>query len=124
MTDAQPNSPIRRSVLRSFAGHLDADPDAAFARLAAELAAGDEAAGHVQADPARRLVVVEGDWWYRGEYRVLPEDSGALVQYEIINVAQVARWAARWTARPVLSAAPGAFGRLLTTIQAAVDDEA
>lgn len=121
MTDAPLDVPARHTVLRSFAGHLEADPDAAFAQLVAKLAGGDEAAGHVRADPAQRLVVVEGDWWYRGEYRVLPEESGALVQYEIINVAQVARWAARWTARSVLEAAPAAFGRLLTAIQAEVD---
>ncbi|TFB48743.1 hypothetical protein [Cryobacterium tagatosivorans] len=124
MTDVPLDAPARHTVLRSFAGHLEADPDAAFARLAGSLAAGDEAAGHVRADPERRLVVVEGDWWYRGEYRVLPEESGALVQYEVINSARFARWAARWAARPVLEAAPAAFGRLLTAIQAEVDDEA
>lgn len=124
MTDAPLQPPGRHTVLRSFAGHLDADPDAVYARLETALAAGDEAASHVAIDPARRLIVVEGDWWYRGEYRVLPEDSGALVQYEIINAAQVAHSVAGWAARSVLAAAPAAFGRLLTGIQTAVDDEA
>ena len=124
MTDAQLHPPGRHTVLRSFAGHLDAEPDAVYARLEAALAAGDEAASHVAIDPARRLIVVEGDWWYRGEYRVLPEDSGALVQYEIINAAQFAHPVAGWAARSVLAGAPAAFGRLLTAVQAAVDDEA
>lgn len=124
MTDVPLDAPARHTVLRSFAGHLDAAPDAAFGRLANALAAGDEVAGHVRADAGRRLVVVEGDWWYRGEYRVLPEESGALVTYEILSRAGFARWAARWAARPVLEAAPAAFGRLLTAIQAEIDDEA
>lgn len=124
MTDAQPRPPGRHTVLRSFAGHLDAEPDAVYARLESALAAGDEVASHVATDPALRLVVVEGDWWYRGEYRVLPEESGALVQYEIINAARFAHPVAGWAARSVLAAAPVAFGRLLTAIQTAVDDEA
>lgn len=124
MTDAQLHAPGRRTVLRSFAGHLDADPDAVFARLESALAAGDEAASHVTIDRPGRLIVVEGDWWYRGEYLVLPEDSGALVQYEIINAAQVAHRVAGWAAGSVLAAAPAAFGRLLTGIQEAVDGEA
>jgi len=108
-------------VLRSFAGHLDADPATVFARLETALAAGDEVAGHVAIDRARSVVVVEGDWWYRGEYRVLPEETGALVQFEIFNAARVAHRVAGWAARSVLAAAPAAFGRLLTVVQSAID---
>lgn len=123
MTDAPLYPPGPRDALRSFAGHLEADPATVFARLETALATGDEVAGHVTIDRARSVVVVEGDWWYRGEYRVLPEETGALVQFEIINAASVAHRVAGWAARSVLAAAPAAFGRLLTGVQAAIDDD-
>jgi hypothetical protein len=118
MTDAPLGLPTTHTVLRSFAGHLEAGPDAAYARLADWLAPGDETGDHFLADRARRLVVVQGNWWYRGEYRVLPEGTGSRVAYEIINVAQFAHWAGAWTARSAIRAAPAAFQRLLTELEA------
>jgi hypothetical protein len=122
MTDAPLDLPAKHTVLRSFAGHLDADPDAVFAVLARLLVPGDEAGGHFLADPGWRLVVVQGDWWYRGEYRVLPEDGGgSRIEYEIINVAQKAHWAGALTGRGVMNAAPAAFRRLLDDVADAID---
>ena len=113
--------PPRHTVLRSFAGHLEAPPETVFVRLlAALMPAPTEGAAainrHFRADPAERLIVVQGDWWYRGEYRVLAEDQGSLVQYEIINVAQVLHAAGALTARSELRGAPRAFQALLTTV--------
>jgi hypothetical protein len=121
MTDAPLDLPAKHTVLRSFAGHLDADPDGVFEVLARLLMPGDEAGGHFLADPGRRLVVVQGDWWYRGEYRVLSGDdsagdgnnAGSRIEYEIINVAQKAHWAGTLTGRGVVRGAPAAFQRLL-----------
>lgn len=118
MTDAGLDLPPRHTVLRSFAGHLEAAPDAVYTLLAEQLAPGDETGGHFLADPVRRLVVVQGDWWYRGEYRVLPEDGGSRIEHEIINVAQVAHWAGALTGRFVVDAAPAAFRRLLDDLDA------
>ncbi|MEC5150806.1 hypothetical protein [Cryobacterium sp. GrIS_2_6] len=113
--------PPRHTVLRSFAGHLEAPPETVFVRLLAALmpapSEGTAAINrHFRADPAERLIVVQGDWWYRGEYRVLAEDQGSLVQYEIINVAQVLHAAGALTARSELRGAPRAFQALLTTV--------
>ena len=113
--------PKRHTVLRSFAGHLEAPPETVFVRLLAALmpapSEGAAAIGrHFRADPAERLIVVQGDWWYRGEYRVLAEDEGSLVQYEIVNVAQAFHAAGALTARSTLRAAPRAFQDLLTTV--------
>jgi hypothetical protein len=121
MTDAPLDLPAKHTVLRSFAGHLDADPDAVFPVLASLLVPGDEAGGHFLADPDRRLIVVQGDWWYRGEYRVLPDEAaedaaGSRIEYEIINVAQRAHWAGALTGRGVVNAAPAAFRRLLDDV--------
>ncbi|MBC7442634.1 MAG: hypothetical protein H7311_08960 [Ramlibacter sp.] len=115
MTDAPPALPERHTVLRSFAGHLEAGPDVVFRRLRAALTPGDEVGGALYADTDQRLIVLRRGWWYRGEYRVLPEDeTGSLVQYEIINVAQAMPWAGAWAAASVLRAAPRAFQALLT----------
>jgi hypothetical protein len=125
MTDAPLDLPAKHTVLRSFAGHLDADPGAVFTVLSRLLRPGDEAGGHFLADPGWRLIVVQGDWWYRGEYRVLAEDGssdgggaagGSRIEYEIINVAQRMHWAGAITGRGVVSAAPAAFRRLLDNI--------
>lgn len=128
MTDHHFDLPAKHTVLRSFAGHLDASPDDVYAFLVARLIPGDEAGGHMLTDPDARLVIVEGDWWYRAEYRVRPERepesesesshsrSGSVVEFEIINVAQTAHWAGALTARSVVRNAPAAFGRLLTEL--------
>lgn len=116
MTDAPLDPPAKHTVLRSFAGHLDAPADRVYALLAGELAPGDETGEHVVADPARRLVVVLGDWWYRGEYRVVAEDGGSRIEHEILNVAQLAHWAGGIVGRSVVVRAPEAFRRLLNDL--------
>ncbi|TFD31183.1 hypothetical protein [Cryobacterium cryoconiti] len=115
MTDVLPTLPERHTVLRSFAGHLEAGPDAVFNRLVAAMAAGASGGGSVHTDRGRRILVLRRGWWYRGEYQVLPEDeTGSLVQYEIVNVAQVLPWAGAWAAASVLRASPRSFQALLT----------
>ena len=120
MTNAPLDLPAKHTVLRSFAGHLEAQPTAVYAVLVEKLAAGDESGGHFLADPAERFIVVQGDWWYRGEYRVLAEEDGegTRLEHEILNVAQIAHWAGAITGRSVVAGAPAAFGRLLTEIDA------
>lgn len=112
--------PAKHTVLLSFAGHLEADPAAVYAVLAEQLAPGDETGGHFLADPEDRFIVVQGDWWYRGEYRVLPDEDGSRVEHEILNVAQFAHWAGAWAGRSVVAAAPAAFQRLLTDVDEAL----
>jgi hypothetical protein len=54
-------------------------------------------AGHrmtVEIDRARPAIAVQGGWWYRGEYALVPgPDQGTRVIYRIFNVADRARWA-------------------------------
>ncbi len=123
MRDAALDLPAKHAVLRSFAGYLEAAPGGVYARLTDWLEHGDETGSHILADPAQRLVVVQGDWWYRGEYRVVADGDGSRVEYEIINVAQFAPWAVALTARSVVDAAPVAFQRMLTVLGGAYDDE-
>jgi hypothetical protein len=73
--------------------------------------------GSFATDPARRLLVSQGGWWYRGEWRVLPDPAGSRVECEIVNVARTAHWAGPVAGRAVLKAAPEAFRALLAELE-------
>ena len=105
--------PSRGTPLRSFAGTVSGAPDAVFAEVLRRVAPGSPEGGHLSSDPVRRLVVVQGGWWYRGEWRVIPDGTGSRIEYEIVNVAQPAHWAGPLTGRRELRAAPAAFSALL-----------
>ena len=49
--------------------------------------------GRIEVDRDRRLVAVQGDWWYRGEYQVDPAGDGARLTHRVRNVARRGRWA-------------------------------
>ena len=127
--------PERHTVLRSFAGHLDAAPDQVFAALVERM---QEAPG-VAVDTAGHEVVQQGGWWYRGEYRVMAEPadptataadgtgaeadaaaaaSGTRLEFEIVNVAPSWHWAGPIAGRTVLANAPYGFHALLSDIEA------
>jgi hypothetical protein len=103
--------PPRARVLREFAGHIDAQPDRVFALLVARVNPRGDA--HVLSDPATRRAVVQGDYWYRGEYLVEPDAAGARVAHTIVNVAPGSRLLGALTGRQVLRSAPREFARLL-----------
>jgi hypothetical protein len=52
-----------------------------------------DAGGRVEVDHDRRLVAVQGGWWYRGEYQVDPTGDGARLTHRVRNIASRARWA-------------------------------
>lgn len=119
--------PERHTVLRSFAGHLDADPASVFAALVQRM----QGAPGVAVDADAREIAQQGGWWYRGEYRVMAEpaeqgadsDSGAAasgtrLEHEIVNVAQSWHWAGPIAGRKVLADAPYGFHALLSDIEA------
>ncbi|MFD7660895.1 hypothetical protein ACFV4N_43575, partial [Actinosynnema sp. NPDC059797] len=49
--------------------------------------------GRVEVDRSRRVVTVQGGWWYRGEYLVDPVGGGARLTHRVRNVARRGRWA-------------------------------
>jgi hypothetical protein len=105
--------PERGTLLRSYAGSVPADPDRVFAALVPRLSPPTPEGGSFAHDPVTRELVVQGGWWYRGEWRVLPDPDGSRIEYEIVNVAQPAHWLGPITGRRELKAAPSAFARLL-----------
>ncbi len=125
---APPTRPERHTVLRSFAGHLDADPVSVFAALVERM----QGAPGVAIDSAAREIAQLGGWWYRGEYRVMAEPadhdpetgaatSGTRLEYEIVNVAQSWHWAGPIAGRRVLADAPYGFHALLSDIESELD---
>ena len=122
--------PERHTVLRSFAGHLDADPAGVFAALVERM----QGAPGVAVDSAAFEIAQQGGWWYRGEYRVMAEPteagteagaaaSGTRLEYEIVNVAQSWHWAGPIAGRRVLAEAPYGFHALLSDIEAELHPE-
>jgi hypothetical protein len=108
--------PAQHTPLRSFAGTVPAAADRVFAELERRVRPGRPEGGSFSVDPVRRLVVVQGGWWYRGEWRVLAEGAGSRVEYEIVNVAPTAHWAGPVAGRAVLRGAPAAFDALMAEL--------
>src|SRR6185312_14872394 len=105
-----PAAPRRRPqghvVVGSFRAHLRARPAVVFDALDARMRPVENSDVSYTADSAAFFIVVQGDWWYRGEYRVVPDDTGSNVEYVIVNVASRARAFSRIIARRALAAAP------------------
>lgn len=108
--------PARGTVLRSLTGTVAMAPDAVFDRLAVALKPTSPEGGSFSTDSGQRLLVQQGGWWYRAEYRVLDHPEGSRVELEIVNVAQPAHWLGPITGRDVLRAAPEAFRALLSAL--------
>jgi hypothetical protein len=103
MSDAPQQRPPKHTVLREFSGTVAAAPEAVLAAI-----------------PGTRydsLVVEQGQWWYRAEYRVTPEGTGSRVALTIVNVAQSAHWAAPFTGRNELRWAEREFTELLRSLE-------
>ena len=96
-------------VLRELHGRVAADADRAFAALVRRI--------QPQAvDTAVRRAVVQGGYWYRGEYVVAAEGSGSTVHYTIVNVAPPPKLLGVLTGRGEVRAAPANFRSLLRSI--------
>jgi beta-glucanase (GH16 family) len=116
MQEASLERPAKNTPLLALAGVVHADADTTYDALA-ELVIPDEsqASSFVRDDDTRTLVL-QGGWWYRGEYRVLPHEEGARVEHELVNVAQTAHWAGPITGRSVIADTPALFQQLLTDL--------
>ncbi len=105
------------SVLASFAGHVRARPKAVFDALDARLRPVDDGRRPYTADPAAFLIIVHGRWWYRGEYRIVPDENGSNLYHSIVNVAQSAHALGPMVGRRTLSGAPADFDKLLRQLR-------
>ena len=113
MPEAPRQRPQNYTLLHSFSGHIKARPKPVFDALVRRLDPGPSGSSHFTADDRSYLVITQGDWWYRGEYRVGPDDHGSHVEHVMLNVAQRAGRLGAWTGRREIAKAPAEFERLL-----------
>ncbi len=121
MLAAAPIRPAKHSVLHTFQAYLDAPPDLVFEAVVARLSHPDVAVTGFYADPASRLVVTEGSWWYRAEYRILIDHEGSHLDHVVLNVAQYGERAAMVAGRRAVMRAPLAFHDLVKSLRTALE---
>jgi hypothetical protein len=105
------------TVLGEYSAFISDDADAVFDSLARRVKSASPPASSILIDKPARLIVLQGEWWYRGEWRVTVEAAGSDVDYTIVNVAQRAHWAGRLTARGVLKQTPSEFLALASAVR-------
>jgi hypothetical protein len=111
--------PSGASVVRELEGRVPATPARVFALLARRIDPQGDA--HFAADPASRRIVVQGDYWYRGEYSVEADPdsaTGSIVRHAIVNVAPGWHVLGALTGRRVVKSAPKEFALLLDELTA------
>lgn len=119
--DAAPlDRPLRNTTLLALVGVVHAEPSATFEALAVAVRPAD-GEGAFSADAATLTAVVQGGWWYRGEWRVLAHDEGSRVEFELVNVARRAHWAGPLAGRRVIREAPARFQQLLSRLVAELE---
>jgi len=116
MPEAPRTRPSGAVVVHSFAGHLKARPRAVFQALDIRLRPGAGGTSLYLADPNAFLIVAQGGWWYRGEYRVVPDEHGSHLEHTMLNIAPQRRLASV-TGRREIKNAPAEFQRLLRELR-------
>ena len=109
MADVTLDRPIPSTVLRELTGTIPRAPEAIFATLVA-------AVGPRLMDAAQLLAIVQGDYWYRAEYRVSADAAGSRVDLVLLNVAARPHWLGALTGRAAIRDAGDAFEGLLRSL--------
>ncbi|HEY0261111.1 MAG TPA: hypothetical protein VGC18_14805 [Lacisediminihabitans sp.] len=117
MPEAPRQRPADHLVLASFSGHVRARPKAVFEAIDQRLRPSEGSRSSYFADDAAFLIVEQGGWWYRGEYRIVPDERGSNVEHYILNVARRMSGLGGAAARRVLRLAPVEFDRLIAGLR-------
>ena len=117
--EATLDRPAGAEVLRELHGVVAMDPDRVLAALAERLDPGGASAFLV--DRVSRTIVLQGGYWYRGEYVIVAGGAGSAVHYTIVNVAPPPKLLGALTGRGEVRAAPANFRALLGSIADAKD---
>lgn len=117
MPEAPRQRPQNYTLLHSFSGHVKARPQDVFEAIARRFDPGASSRIQFTADARSYLVITQGGWWYRGEYRVVPDDHGSHVEHVILNVAQTGHRLGAWTGRKAIADAPAEFAKLLRQLR-------
>ncbi|MEO7122901.1 MAG: hypothetical protein ABI400_07240 [Lacisediminihabitans sp.] len=121
MPEAPRRRPEKHAVVRGLREHVRARPSAVFAAVDARLRPAESGRSLYRADPAAFFIIVQGVWWYRGEYRIVPDETGSHLEYTIVNVAQHARQLSEFKVRRALTSAPTAFAALAKSLRAELE---
>lgn len=121
MSEALRSRPARHTVLHTFTAHIKARPKAVFTALDARLDPGTGAGSAYFADPEAFFVVAQGGWWYRAEYRVVPDEYGSNLEHVVVSVAQRGERVALAAGRRVIQTAPLAFHDLVKSLRAELE---
>ena len=121
MPEAPRRRPEKHEILCTFRAHVLARPAAVFEALDARLRPDSSSESFYTADASAFLIITQGGRWYRGEYRVIPDDTGSNVEHTVVNVAQQARSARGINARRVLASAPAEFELLIERLRREVE---
>jgi hypothetical protein len=107
---------VPSTVLREHQSVVPGSPIAVYSALLAALTPSDASEINFLADSAERFIVVQGGWWYRGEYRVTTDPAGSRVSFALVNVAPTAHWAGPIAGREVVRNSARDFGALVARI--------
>lgn len=121
MPEAPIERPERFELLFTGRGHLAAKPKAVFDALDSRLRPPVNGSSYYTADRSAFFIVAQGGWWYRAEYRIVPDEFGSNLEHSLLNVAQKAASLGRFTGRAVIRDAPGAFETLLRQLKREVE---
>lgn len=108
-------------MLGFYTAHVRARPMPVFEALVDRLDPGPGAHSQFLADPAASLIVAQGGWWYRAEYRVVPDEHGCHIEHTLLNVAKTAHRLGRFVGRKEVEAAPRVFEELVKDLRLSVE---
>src|SRR5690606_28761975 len=117
MTEAPRERPEGAVVLIRLEAHLAARPRPVFEAIVRRLNPGGGAHSDFLADPVRSLVVAQGGWWYRAEYRVVPDDKGSHVEHFLVNTSGRQTRFGKPVGHRHTAEAPAEFGRLIARLR-------
>jgi hypothetical protein len=121
MAEATHERPPVATLVRSFADFVSADEDVVFEALVKRLSSDVSEASFSLVDPQGRLIVVQGNWWLRGEWRVSRDPAGSDIEYDIVNAAARGRWFGRMTGGRALKDASRQFTEIIESVRTEVE---
>lgn len=117
MAEALRERPEGSIVLLRLGAHIEARPKPVLEAIERILDPGEGAHSDFLADHKRSLIVAQGGWWYRAEYRVVPDDKGSHVEHVLVNTSGRETRFGKPVGRKQVAAAPAEFERLVTRLR-------
>lgn len=117
MAEALRERPEGSIVLLRLGAHIEARPKPVLEAIERILDPGQDAHSGFLADHKRSLIVAQGGWWYRAEYRVVPDDKGSHVEHVLVNTSGRETRFGKPVGRKQVAAAPAEFERLITRLR-------